>query len=258
MCGRIAWLGPRSFLCALVLAAISGRFGAAPALAGDKPITLSFHDAAAADAILQFRWLAGVPIVFQPPAGNVRVSLALHEVPLPAALSALCQNIGYEYRKIGQVYALTPKQRPPLLPAAADIADRFLYSERQRLNAARLMLTLTPDQVARTAQGESLKYSELSSRQQELLGEIYGRLIAAARAGWIQGTRGLATAPATPPASLAFSIRGFIWRLEQPQQAGAPRQPAATPSGQPALPPVPSGQSQELGPAEPSEGPPPE
>jgi len=230
------------------------RLGAAPALAAEKPITLSFHDVAAADAILQFRWLAEVPIVFQPPPGNVRVNLALHEVPLAAALTALCQTMGYEYHKVGQVYVLTPAQRASLLPAAADIAQRVLDPQRQRLNAARLMLTLTPDQIARTAQGDSLKYSELSSGQQELLGEIYGHLIAAARAGWIQGTQDLATAAATPPTSLAFSIRGYVWRLQQPAQPGAPQPgPSAGTSPPPGAPPASPGQPGELAPVQPSE-----
>ncbi|UCH33289.1 MAG: STN domain-containing protein [Armatimonadota bacterium] len=203
----------------IVAVAVAHLLLVPPAWAQERRITLSFEDVAAADAVIQFRWLAEVPIVFQPPANDVRINLVMQEVPLEQALDALCRQMSYEWRKVGQVYVLRPAQRAPLLPAPEDLANRVLYSERQRLDAARLMLTLTQSQIARASQGDALAYGDLSQPQQELLGGIFGRLISAVRGGWLPGARALEGSPSEPPESLAFSIRGYVWRLEGPQPA---------------------------------------
>jgi len=213
----------------LVLACALAAVAPAVAQQGDVAqhrITLAFQDAAAADAIAQFRWVAEVPIVFSPPP-ETRMSLSMMDVPLNAALDALCRQIGYEWRTVGEVYVLYPAQRTPLLPAPAELEDRVLYPDRQHLDAARLVLALTEDQVASLSGGASLRYSVLSPSQQDLLKTIYGRLLAAARGRWIEGAQGLASGPDTPPDSLAFGIRGFVWRLQQPTPgpATAPSQP---------------------------------
>jgi hypothetical protein len=244
--------GLRGGIAALILSAAFAQGGSAqPAGAQEPRITLTFNDVAAADAITQFRWLAEVPVVFTPPPAAARVTLSMLNVPLADALTALCQQMKYEWTKTGAMYVLTPAQRQPLLPGAADIVDRVLYRERQRLDGARLMLTLTRSQVARVSQGDSLKYSELSHPQQALLAGIYGRLVAGARRGWVQGAQGLASAPTTPPDSLAFSIRGYVWRVEQGQQPQPP--PAGSVRAQP-----PPGEAPQPGAEQPSPTPAPQ
>jgi len=225
-------------VAAVILAgALAQLMAAAPALAQQERVTIAFEDVAAADALMQFRWVAGVPVVYQPPP-DVRISLILQDVPLDHALTTLCEQMGYEWRKVGRVYVLGPAERKPLLPAPADLESRFLYPERQRLDAARLMLALTRTQVARAAEGDGLQYSELSRRQQEILARIWGRLTAAARAGWIGGAGALDTASAAPPPeSLAFSIRGYVWRVEEPQAVPPQPSPQPTPQEQSAQPP---------------------
>jgi len=160
----------------------------------------------------------------------------------------LCGQIKYAWSKVGAMYVLVPAQREPLLPGRGDVADRVLYPERQRLDAARLMLTLTRSQVARVSQGDSLKYAELSRPQQDLLAGIYGRLLAAARGGWVQAAQDLAAAPTPLPDSLAFSIRGYVWRLEQGQQPSQPA-PAGSVPAQPAPASGTPGSSQQPSPA---------
>ena len=208
------------------------------AVAQRERITLGFQGVAAADAIIQFRWLAEVPVVFEPPAADASVTLTMVEVPLEDALTALCAQMGYQWRKVGELYVLEPAQRTPLLPSPEDLADRFLFPERERLDAARLLLTLTAGQIALAAQGESLRYADLGPTQQDLLGRVYDRLITAARAGWVPGAQGLAGAATTPPDSLAFSIRGYIWGLEQPRQPGAAQAPQGSTPPQPPAPPA--------------------
>lgn len=195
-----------------------------------KRVTFAFEELAAADAIMQLRWLADVPIVFQPPP-DVRINLSVMEVPLDRALTALCDPLGYEWMRVGSIYVLRPAQREPLLPAP-DPPERFLYTDLQRLDAARLILALDSDQLARVSQGQALTYPELSPAQQRILSDIYTRLITAARREWIPGAERLSAAPATLPPSLAFSIRGYTWRIAQPPARPQPA-PAPTPEQQP-------------------------
>jgi len=228
------WRVVRGVLAAFILVtAMASLASAQPAPAQERRVTLTFNDIAAADAITQFRWLAEVPVIFTPPPSTARITLSTLNVPLDEALTALCGQIKYAWSKVGAMYVLVPAQREPLLPGRGDVADRVLYPDRQRLDAARLMLTLTRSQVARVSQGDSLKYAELSRAQQDVLGGIYGRLIAAARGGWVQAAPDLAAASTTPPDSLAFSIRGYVWRLEQGQQPSQPP-PAGSVPAQPA------------------------
>jgi len=209
----------RRRVCAWVIAAAgllalaAGRPAAAQPKS--KTITLAFDNIAATDAIMQFRWLADIPVVFAPPP-DVRVSLSMMEVPLDDALNALCAQVGYTWRTVGRVYVLTPAKRRPLLPTAADVEDRFLHPERQGLDAARLLLALTRGQIDLLSGGQTLSYADLSPAQQELVGGIYTQLIGAARAGWLPGAQMLADAPASPPDTLAFGIRGYVWSAEQP------------------------------------------
>jgi hypothetical protein len=213
-------------LVAFVVTAVAAATAETPP---QRRITLAFQDAAAADALAQFRWVAEVPIIFTPPPDK-RISVTMMDVPLDAALTALCRQLGYEWRTVGQVYVLIPAQRPPLLPSPVDIEDRVLYPDRQRLDAARLVLTLTRSQIASLSEGNSLAYSELAPNQQDIAGAIYRRLMEAVRGNWIQGAQALASAPASPPSTLALTIRGYAWRLAQP----------STPSGQPQPPPSPA------------------
>jgi len=209
----------RRRVCAWVIAAagLLALAAGGPALAQpkSKTITLAFDNIAATDAIMQFRWLADIPIVFAPPP-DARVSLSMMEVPLDDALDALCAQIGYTRRTVGRTYVLTPAERKPLLPTAADLEDRFLHPERQGLDAARLLLALTREQTALLSGGETLSYADLSPAQQELLGGIYTRLVGAARAGRIPGAQMLADALASPPDTLALGIRGYVWSMERP------------------------------------------
>lgn len=231
---RVArWVG----FC-LVLAGAAAAVAPAAAQPSDaeqRRITLAFQDAAAADAITQFRWVADVPIVFSPPPEK-RLSLSMMDVPLDAALDALCKQIGYEWRTVGGVYVLFPASRAPMLPAAGDLENRVLYPDRQRRDAARLALALTGSQIAGLSGGAGLRYSTLPAGQQDLLKTIYDRLLAGARGAWIEGAQSLASAPDTPPDSLAISLRGFVWRLQQP---GAPARSTPAPAGPATTPPTP-------------------
>ena len=217
--GRRSPARGRRRVCAWVIAAagLLALAAGGPALAQpkSKTITLAFDNIAATDAIMQFRWLADIPIVFAPPP-DARVSLSMMEVPLDDALDALCAQIGYTRRTVGRTYVLTPAERKPLLPTAADLEDRFLHPERQGLDAARLLLALTREQTALLSGGETLSYADLSPAQQELVGGIYTRLVGAARAGRIPGAQMLADALASPPDTLALGIRGYVWSMERP------------------------------------------
>jgi len=238
------------FRAAVVVVALMWLLMAPAAAPAQRLITVAFKDTPAADAIVQLCWLAEAAIVFHPPASDARVSLAMDNVPARDAIRAVADAIGYSTREVGPIYVLAPTQQAPPLPAPADVEEQYLYSDRQELDAARLALALTPSQIAQVAQGGTLEYSELSAGEQGLLAGIYNRLIRAAQAGWIAGAKGLENAPAAPPPSLAFGIRGWLWRMQRlPQQPTAPLggQAPAPPAGDaPAAPaqPAPGGGSQ--------------
>lgn len=214
----------------------------APAASAQRLISLAFKDTPAADAIAQLAWLAEAAIVLRPPASDARVSLVMDNVPAADAIRAVADAIQYGVREVGPVYVLAPTEPAPLLPAPAQVAEQYLYADRQGLDAARLALMLSPSQIAQLAQGGTLAYSDLSAGEQDLLGGIYRRLIRAAQAGWVSGATSLENAPAEPPLALAFGIRGWVWRMQRPpQQPTAPpaAQASTPPAGQPAVPAAP-------------------